>query len=50
MNDCDQLRDAARELLNADEAYRKAPTLENTSQLARARRRVEDLLAREPSR
>jgi hypothetical protein len=47
MSDCDELRAAARELLGADEAYRHAPTLENTSRLARARRRVEELLASE---
>jgi hypothetical protein len=47
---CDHLREAAQELLEADEAFRHAPTLENTSRLARARRRVEDLLASEPSR
>jgi hypothetical protein len=39
------LREAARELLAAEEAYRLAPTLERTSALARARRRVEEVLA-----
>jgi hypothetical protein len=35
------LRRACRELLDAEEAYRFAPTLENTSRLARARRAAE---------
>jgi hypothetical protein len=41
----DDLRDLARELLEAEEAYRHAPTLDNTSRLARARRRLEAVLA-----
>jgi hypothetical protein len=39
--DIEALRAASRELLDAEEAYRFAPTLENTSRLARARRAVE---------
>jgi hypothetical protein len=45
-----ELRIAVRGLLDADEAFRHAPTLENTSRLARARRRAEELLASELSR
>jgi hypothetical protein len=41
----DDLRGLARELLDAEEAYRFAPTLENTSRLGRARRRLEAVLA-----
>jgi hypothetical protein len=40
-DDVDALRTASHELLDAEEAYRFAPTLENTSRLARARRAVE---------
>jgi hypothetical protein len=39
--DVDVLRTASRELLDAEEAYRFAATLENTSRLSRARRVVE---------
>jgi hypothetical protein len=39
--DVEALRRACRELLDAEEAYRFAPTLENTSRLARARRAAE---------
>lgn len=45
-----ELRIAARGLMDAEEAYRRAPSLENQSLLARARRRVGDALAVEPSR
>lgn len=48
MSDCDDLRAAARGLLDAEEAHRLAPTLENASLLARARRQVEEILKREP--
>jgi hypothetical protein len=41
----DDLRDLARELLAAEDAYRRAPTLDNTSRLARVRRRLEAVLA-----
>lgn len=37
-------RAAVFELLEAEEAYRHAPTLENTSRLARARRRAVELM------
>lgn len=51
--DCDEelraLREAAQELLGADEDYRKAPTMPATSRLVRARRQVEELLAEEPA-
>lgn len=39
-----------QELLDAEQAYRDAPTLENTSRLARARRRAEEALAVERQR
>jgi hypothetical protein len=38
------LRSASRNLLDAEEAHRMSPTLENASLLARARRAVEDAL------
>lgn len=41
-------RAAVRELLDAEEACRMAPTMEHTSRLARARRRAEQLLAEQP--
>jgi hypothetical protein len=44
MSECDELRELARELLNAEKAYRFAPTLDNTSRLARVRRRLEAVL------
>jgi hypothetical protein len=37
-------------LLDSEEAYRHAPTLENTSRRARVRRRLETLLAVEAQR
>jgi hypothetical protein len=50
VSDCDELRELARELLDAEAAYRNAPTLQNTSRLARARRKLEETLTREPQR
>jgi hypothetical protein len=50
MSECDDLRELARELLDAEEAYRHAPTLQNTSRLARARRRLETVLTVEVQR
>jgi hypothetical protein len=50
MSECDELRELARELLDADEAYRHAPTLQKTSRLARARQRLEAVLAVETRR
>lgn len=48
--DCNQLAEAARELLDAEEVNRlHGETLENQSRLALARRRVEELLAKEPT-
>lgn len=41
-DDMDALRAACRRLLDAEQAYRLAPTLENASRLTRARRAVED--------
>jgi hypothetical protein len=38
------LRSASRELLDAEEAHRMSPTLDNASRLARARRAVKDAL------
>jgi hypothetical protein len=38
------LRSASRNLLDAEEAHRMTPTLENASLLSRARRAVEDAL------
>lgn len=46
----DELRIAARGLLDAEEVNRlHGEALENQSRLARARRRVEELLAKEPT-
>ncbi len=46
-----ELRGAAQQLLDAEEAHRMSPTLENASRLIRARRWVEELLTnREPVR
>jgi hypothetical protein len=50
MSECDDLRELARELLDAEEAYRRAATLQNTSRLARARRRLEAVLTVEAQR
>jgi hypothetical protein len=50
VSDCDELRQLARELLDAEAAYRRAPTLEHTSRLARVRRRLEEMLTVEPQR
>jgi hypothetical protein len=36
---------AGRELLDAEEAHRMAPTLDNASRLARARRAVEQAMS-----
>jgi hypothetical protein len=44
------LRSASRNLLDAEEAHRMSPTLENASLLARARRAVEDALDEEHRR
>lgn len=44
MTDCDELQVAARDLLDTEEAHRMAATLENASRLARARRKVAELL------
>lgn len=40
----DDLRQLARELLDAEEAYRREPTFDNTSRLVRVRRRLEAVL------
>jgi hypothetical protein len=50
MSECDEFRELARELLEVERAYRNMPTLENTSRLARARRRLEEALVAEPRR
>jgi hypothetical protein len=42
-----ELQEASRVLLTAEEAHRMAPTLDNASRLARARRAVEELLGRQ---
>jgi hypothetical protein len=49
-SESDELRELARELLDAEQAYRSAPTLNNTSRLVRARRRLEGVLAVESQR
>jgi hypothetical protein len=49
-SDLSYLRGAARALLDAEQAHRMSPTLENASLLTRARRGVEDVLKdQEPS-
>jgi hypothetical protein len=40
----DHLASCAREVMDAEEANRLAPTLDNTSRLARARRKMEDAI------
>jgi hypothetical protein len=49
-DELETLRSASRELLDAEEAHRMSPTLENASRLARARRAVEDVLGNGQSR
>jgi hypothetical protein len=50
MSECDDLGALARELLEAEEGYRRAPSLESTSRLYRARLRLEEMLAAETNR
>jgi hypothetical protein len=50
MSECDELRDLARELFDAEAGYRLAPTLGNTSRLGRVRRRLEAVFAVEARR
>lgn len=50
MSDSDELRELARELLDADAADRRAPTLHNQARLARARGRLEEVLIPERQR
>lgn len=40
----DDVRKLARELLDAEEAFRNAPTLHNTNRLTQARRELEQAL------